>query len=160
MKTPIGAVTNAQGAVMATSPASMPLQSMLTSGLPKRSFMYRYAPNAPLRRGEHRVHGDDRDAGVHRRTSVEPGIEAEPAEREDERPEHAIGMLCPGIGSRPAVGAVLADARPEHLGADERGDAARQVDDRAAGEVDVAVAEAEVRARAATASRRPRPSCA
>ena len=35
----IGAVTNAQGAVMATSPASIPLQSMLTSGVPKRNIM-------------------------------------------------------------------------------------------------------------------------
>ncbi len=39
MKMAIGAVTKAQGAVMATSPASMPLQSMLTSGLPKRNTM-------------------------------------------------------------------------------------------------------------------------
>jgi len=34
-----GAVTNAQGAVMATRPASMPLHIMLTSGAPKRSFV-------------------------------------------------------------------------------------------------------------------------
>ena len=32
---------------MATSPASMPLHSMLTSGAPKRSFVYAYAPIAP-----------------------------------------------------------------------------------------------------------------
>ena len=38
MKIAAGAVTNAQGAVMATMPASIPLQSMLTSGVSKRSF--------------------------------------------------------------------------------------------------------------------------
>ncbi len=37
MKTAAGAVTNAQGAVMATIPASMPLHIMLTSGEPKRA---------------------------------------------------------------------------------------------------------------------------
>src|SRR5688572_23114557 len=48
MNTAVGAVTNAHGAVMATMPPSMPLHNMLTSGAPKRAFIHRYAPSAPL----------------------------------------------------------------------------------------------------------------
>ena len=90
--------------------------------------------------------------------SVEPGLKPNQPNARMNVPSTTIGMLWPGIGRALAVGSVLADARPEHLGADERRDAADHVHDRAAGEVDVAVAEAEVHARAATASRRPRPS--
>src|SRR5882724_339251 len=47
IKTACGAPTNAHGAVMATSPASMPLASHVGSGFPKRVQTYRPAANAP-----------------------------------------------------------------------------------------------------------------
>ena len=90
--------------------------------------------------------------------SVEPGLKPNQPNARMNVPSTAIGMLCPGIGRALPVRRVLADARPEHLRADQRRDAAHHVHDRAAREVDVTVAEPEVRARAATASRRPRPS--
>jgi hypothetical protein len=39
MNTAVNAPTNAQGAVIATSPASIPLHSMLRSGLPNTSLV-------------------------------------------------------------------------------------------------------------------------
>ena len=59
-------------------------------------------------------------------------------------PVHDHRDVVRGDGIDLAVLGVLADARPEHLGPDERHHAAGHVHDGAAGEVDVAVAEAEV----------------
>ena len=92
--------------------------------------------------------------------SVEPGLKPNQPNARMNVPSTTIGMLCPGIGLRPSVGAVLADARAHHLGADERRHAAHHVHHRAAREVDVAVPEPEVLAQLRRASRRPRPSCA
>src|SRR5260370_39473894 len=41
-------VTKAQGQVMATRPANMPLQAMLGSGLPLRHHIHKHAPKQPL----------------------------------------------------------------------------------------------------------------
>ena len=76
--------------------------------------------------------------------SVEPGLNPNQPNARMNVPSTAIGMLWPGIGRAWPSSVVLADARPEHLRADQRRDAAGHVHDRAAREVDVAVAEAEV----------------
>src|SRR3954470_14658666 len=47
IKTANGASTNAQGAVIATRPASMPLHIMVTSGLPNLLQTYAVAATAP-----------------------------------------------------------------------------------------------------------------
>ena len=70
---------------MATRPASMPLHIMVGSGLPLPDPHVEHGPRAG-RAGEHGVDGDDADpqvgAGQRR-----PGVEAEPAEAEDEGAE-------------------------------------------------------------------------
>ena len=57
-------VTKAQGAVMATSPPSRPLQTMPRSGLRTVYQTKTSAANAPGRRGEHGVDRDQGDARV------------------------------------------------------------------------------------------------
>ena len=56
--------TKAQGAVMATRPASMPLQAMVMSGLPNRKYQRSMAAADPATRREVGVDGDDGDAKV------------------------------------------------------------------------------------------------
>ena len=91
--------------------------------------------------GDRRVGGDggELDVGGGERRG---GVEAEPAEQQDEAAEHRHRDVVAGDGPRLAVGAVLADAGAEHDRAGERGDAADCVHDAGTGEVDVAGAEA------------------
>ena len=56
--------TKAQGAVMATSPASMPLHVIEMSGFPHFQLVQAMARIAPGARGEQRVDGDDADPQV------------------------------------------------------------------------------------------------
>ena len=76
--------------------------------------------------------------------SVEPGLKPNHPKARMNVPSTAIGMLWPGMGWALPSGLVLADARAEHLGADERRHAAHHVHHGAAREVDVPVPEAEV----------------
>ena len=132
---------------------------MLGSGLPETLPHVEHRADRAAGAGEHRVGRDDGDAQVaagQRRA----GVEAEPAEREDERAGERHRDVVAGHWQRFAGLRGLADARTDDDRARERRDAADQVDDRGSGEVDVPVAEAEIRAQRARASRRPRPSCA
>src|SRR5205823_2871491 len=63
------------------------------------------------------------------------GVEAEPAEPEDERPEDGIGEVVAGDRVRASVLSELADARAEEQRAGERSERALVMDDRRAGEV-------------------------
>ena len=76
--------TNAQGAVIATSPASMPLQVMVGSGLPKRDLHVQVRAEGARRPRRASCSSRRPRARVGARER-RPGVEAEPAEREDER---------------------------------------------------------------------------
>ena len=134
--------TKAQGAVMATKPASMPLAIMPGSGFPVRSMIHTIAMMAPKAAAI-----AVSVATIANWTSVAAkrrgGVEAEPAEQQDERAQHGHGDVMtrqrPGL----AVLAELADASAEHDGTGQGGEAAHGVDDAGTGEVDVAEAEAD-----------------
>ena len=74
------------------------------------------APNAAAMRGVRRDHGEP-DVG---RREGRRGVEAEPAEQQDERAEHRHRDVVPGERSRLAVRPVLADAWTEHEGRSTR----------------------------------------
>ena len=88
-------VTKAHGAVIATSPASMPLTIMPGSGLPTRRVIHSMATTAPKAPAMAVFAGDRGELDIGRREGRR-GVEAEPAEQQDERAELAIGMLWPG----------------------------------------------------------------
>ena len=133
----------------------MPLAIMPGSGLPVFFTIAHsiavIAPNAPATAvlsgdgGELHVGGGERRCGV----------EAEPAEQQDEGAEHRHRNVVTGDGPRLAVRSELADASTEHLGTGEGGDAARGVYDAGTGEVDVTGTEAHRVPGLAAASRRP-----
>src|SRR5437762_9592694 len=97
---------------------------------------------------EHGVHGDRADAEVAgaRRPERASGVEAEPAEGEDEAAEQHHRDVMARDRVRRAVAVELADARADDHRDRERGEAADGVHDPRAGEVAVAVAELEVAA--------------
>ena len=133
--------TKAHGAVMATRPASMPLAIMPGSGLPVRNMIQNIAtiaPKAPAMAVLVATTANWTSVAAKRRG----GVEAEPAEQQDERPEHGHRDVVAGQRLGRAVLGVLADAGPEHDRPGQRGDAADHVHDAGAGEVDVAGAEA------------------
>src|SRR5208282_2169563 len=74
------------------------------------------------------------------------GVEAEPAEGQDERTDHSKGDVVAGDGIGGPVLVVLADAGTENDGPGQRRDSARHVHDTGTGEIHVAVAQAEVHA--------------
>src|SRR5258706_15262495 len=96
IRTADGAVTNAHGAVIATSPASVPFASIDGSGLPYLSHTYSIAvipPAAPasivfvamtpMRRSEP--------------ANVDPALKPNQPKARMNVPTNAIGMLCPGM---------------------------------------------------------------
>src|SRR6266481_6770296 len=92
--------------------------------------------------GEHRVDDDEADAEIgpgERRAGIEP----EPAEGEDERPEDDHRDVVPGYRLRLAVH-VLADPWPDDDRAGKADDAAHAVHHARAGKVDRAVSEAPI----------------
>ncbi len=85
------------------------------------------------------------------------GVEAEPAEQQDERAEHGHRDVVRRQRARLPVCTELPDAGPEDDRARERRDAAHRVDDARACEVDVAEAELEVVAELAEPAAAPGP---
>ena len=149
--------TKAHGAVMATRPASMPLTIIPGSGLPVAGIMIQnIAATAPKAAGDRGVGRHDGELDVGRRQR-RGGVEAEPAEQQDERAEHrhrdvvARDACCaePSLLYLPMRG-------PSTMAPASAGHAADRVHDAGAGEVDVAEAELRRCCRAWPASRRPR----
>ena len=133
--------TNAHGAVMATRPASMPFTIIPGSGFLAPVYMSQNiaatAPNAAAIAVF--------VATVAKRTSVDRegrrGVEAEPAEQQDEATEHRHRDVVTRQRAGLAVGPVLADAGTEHERTGQRRGTTDRVHHAGAGEVDVAEAE-------------------
>ncbi len=87
--------------------------------------------------GVDRDHGEAQVGGREGRGGVEP----EPPEQQDERPEHGHRDVVRRQRARLPVGPELADAGAEHDRAGEAGDATHRVHHTRTGEVDVAEAE-------------------
>ena len=110
----------------------------------------------PLHAAEHRDHGAERrsDGGVrrdHGKTNIRggqrrSGVEPEPAEQQDERPEHRHRDVVSRERSRLSIRTELPDSCTEYESAREPGDATHCVDDARPRKVDVT--ETEVRAHA------------
>ena len=150
--------TKAQGAVMATRPASMPLHVIEMSGFPHFQLVQHMASDRARGRGEQRVDRDDADpqvSGAERRA----GVEAHPPEGQDQRADDDVAEVVPGERPDRPVLSVLADAGSEQHRQREGGPAAGRMHDAGPGEVDRAVTEVRATARGARASRRPTPSC-
>ena len=129
--------TKPEAAVIATSAPSAPFSIIEMSGLPSLT----QATQMPVTRarggGDVRRHRDVGEvaeaAEVDRQRRA--GVEPEPAEPEDQRPEHGVRDVVARDRVRAAVGAELADPRPEDQRAGEAGQRALVVDDGRAGEV-------------------------
>ena len=92
---PIG-LTNAHGAVIATSPASMPLHSIVGSGLRPLKFNVRCAAIAAVMLASIVL----TTTKLMRRSvpaSVEPGLNPNQPKARMNVPRTTIGMSCPGI---------------------------------------------------------------
>jgi len=87
------------------------------------------------------------------------GVEAEPAESQDQRAHHGHGQIVAGNGRDRFVAPVLAHARAEDDRARQGGHPPSHVHHRRAGKVDMAMPEAQVDTQLGPASRRPTPSC-
>ena len=112
MPTAATGCTKAQGAVMATRPASRPLALMVRSGLPNLSHMTDHGHDGPGGGGQHGVDGDDADPEVGARQGG-AGVEAEPAEGQDQGAGHPHGDVVARDGVGGAVLVILADPGPE-----------------------------------------------
>ena len=96
MSTADGAVTNAQGAVIATRPASAPFAIIEGSGLPYLLHMYSIAvtlPAAPASMVFVAITPMRRSDPA----SVEPGLKPNHPKHRMNVPASAMGMLCPGM---------------------------------------------------------------
>ena len=98
MRTATGAVTNAQGAVMATRPASMPFAIIEGSGFPNFRIMRTIAARAPPAEASMVL-----VATTAMRRSVparvEPGLKPNQPKARMNVPTMAIGMWWPGIAT-------------------------------------------------------------
>ncbi len=123
--------------MIATSAAITPFSIIDTSGFFRTTHAVRMPLRPPGRRSEVRGQGHVGEvadtAEVDRQGRA--GVEPEPPEPEDDRPEHGVRDVVAGNRVRAAVGPELADARPEQQRAGEGRESALVVHDRRAGEV-------------------------
>ena len=91
-------LTKAQGAVMATNPASMPLHIMLGSGfLVRISHIHNVAANAPVAEASI-VFTAMTPIRKSPPARVEPALKPNQPKARINVPITAMGILCPGIG--------------------------------------------------------------
>ena len=89
--------------------------------------------------------------------SVEPAVEAEPSERENQCSAHGHRHVVSRQRADCAVAPELSDARADHVSAGERHHSACHVHDRRPGEIDMTVTQAEVNAELREPSAAPDP---
>ncbi len=128
-------VTAPHGAVTATRPASTPLPIIARSGLPDFHQIVIVQNETTGDRRQQGVDGDGHDALVGAQLGT--GVEAEPAEPQDEHAEDRERNVVAGDRPRLSVGAVLADPRPERHRSHQGSDATGHVHDAGPGEVRV-----------------------
>ena len=150
--------TKPDGAVIATSPASIPLTIIPGFGLPLGPPGVDHRRERAEAGCQHRDDGDDPDpqGAVARGAERAAGVEPEPAEGQDERAQDRQDDVVARDRVGRAVLVVLADPRPEDDRAGQGAPAADRVDDARAGEVGVARAQAD-RAELAQPAAAPRP---
>ena len=149
--------TNAQGAVMATSPASMPLQAMVMSGLPKLKYQKSIAAADPATAAR-LVFIATTEMRRSVEPSVEPGLKPIQPNSRMKVPVTTKTRLCAGNALRLPVGAIFSEPRSEDDGQSHGREPADGVDHGGAGEVHVAMSVDPSSCRVVTSSRRPRPS--
>src|SRR5271154_6057954 len=107
--------TNAQGAVMATSPASMPLHAIEMSGLPNVKYHTNIAVAEPAIAARFVLM-----ATTEMRRSVapkvDPGFKTHPAEQEDEGPDDNKYNVVRREGPGLTIRSVLSKPRTENHG--------------------------------------------
>ena len=135
MTTALKGVTLLQGAVMATSPARAPLRLMEMSGLPNLSqevIMARTHPAAAARLVFTKIQEMSLMAAV-----VDPGVEPEPAQPEDEHAQGGQGHVVAqdGLWFSPHV---FTQPRPQNNGSGQPDPGPHGVDHGGAGEIDEA----------------------
>ena len=153
-------LTKPLGAVMATRPASSPLPLIDASGLPFNDPHVEQRAKGAGAAGEHGVDSDRADAQATGSGSAQgaAGVEAEPAEGQDEAANQDGGDIVADDGVGGSVAVELADARSDDQCNCQRCEAADRVHHARSGEVAIALSESEIGAQAARASRRPTPS--
>ena len=127
-------VTNAQGAVIATSPASTPLTDMLRSGLPSHVQFSAVAESIPMNAAVLVVMKMCAIA-LASTAIVDPGIEPEPAEPQHEAADHARREAVRRNRVHLPVRSIFAEPRAENQDAGQRGPAAHAVHDRRTREI-------------------------
>jgi hypothetical protein len=131
--------------VIATSPASMPLQAMVMSGLPKHEVPERAWRGRAGDRSQIGIYGDHGDAQVGG-AQRGAGVEAHPAEKQNEGAGDHVDDVVRGEDADFSVRAHICRARSQNNGQRHGAETADGVDHGGSGEIDVAVAEIQRRA--------------
>ncbi len=104
--------TKAHGAVIATKPASIPLQAMVMSGLPNQMIPQQHCSRRARNRGQIGVHCNHGDAKVGRSQS-RAGVESHPSEKQDERAGHDVDDVVSGEDTNLSAGTIFPKARTQ-----------------------------------------------
>ena len=131
----LGMLTNAQGAVIATSPAKAPLRIIDRSGLPSSIHAVIEAEIAAAAAAV-LVATAIRPIAPASAAIVLPGLNPNQPNHSTKTPIVANAKLCPGIGKTLPVLAVLADARAQEHDAGQSRPTPDRVNDRRAGKVE------------------------
>ena len=137
--------TNAQGAVIATSPASMPLHIIVVSGLSPFTMSVTIAAERTDDAGEHRVHDNEADAQIGAR-ECRTRIKSEPAESQDERSQHDHRHVVTRHGIAVYLCIEFANARPDDHRSRQRDNAAHRVNNTRTGEIDRSMTKTPIQA--------------